>query len=155
MTSDELQERLEPFPVLDFEPGQVVLPAGSATGRMLVLRTGGVEIRLEETRVAQVHEQGAIFGEMAFLLGRPHTADVVATEPASFHVIEDPQAFLEAEPKVAIYVAMRLAERLNAVNHLMVELRRRSQSPDDSLHGFSPDTLARVTQALQAGLPKT
>lgn len=154
ITPDQILNRLQGFPVRAFGPGEVVLPAGSATGRMLVLREGAVEIRIEETRVAQIHEPGAIFGEMAFLLGRPHTADVVAIQPASFYLIEDPEAFLEAEPQVAIYVARRLAERLNAVNHLMVELRHREPA-DDTLHGLSKDTLARVTQALQTGLPKT
>lgn len=154
ITPVEILNKLEGFPERAFQAGEVVLPAGSATGRMLVLRTGTVEIRLEETRVAQIHEPGSIFGEMAFLLERPHTADVVAIQPAGFYVIDDPDAFLEKEPRVAIYVARRLAERLNAVNHLLVELRRRD-SADGTLHGLSRDTLARVTQALQAGIPKT
>ena len=52
-----------------------------------------------------------MFGDIAFLLDLPHTAEVTALQPSSFHLVADPEAFLEAEPKVAIYVAQVLGGR--------------------------------------------
>ena len=89
-----------------------------------------VDVALEDVFIARVAEPGAVFGDISFLLDQPHSATVIAAEPSSFHVVEDPEAFLEAEPRVAIYVAQVLARRLNAVNHLLAEARHRVEEPD-------------------------
>jgi hypothetical protein len=78
---------------------------------------------------------------------------VTAVQPSSFYVVEDPEAFLEAEPKVAIYVARILARRLNAVNHLLAEARRRV-SETDQRRGVLTDTLDRIGRALQTHGPR-
>jgi CRP-like cAMP-binding protein len=150
VTPAEILEKVAAYPVRAFAPGALVLPAGSSTDRLLFLKDGLVEILIEETPVAQVGQPGAIFGEMAFLLGRPHTADVVAVQPARLFVVDDPAAFLEAEPRAGLYLASVLAERLNAVNHLLAEARQRSTEADV---GLPSEALRRVTQALQIGAP--
>lgn len=150
VTPAEILEKVRAFPIRTFPPGAVVLAAGASTERLLFLKDGLVEILIEEVPVARVGQPGTIFGEMAFLLGRPHTADVVAVQPSRLFVVDEPAAFLEAEPRVGLYLATVLAERLNAVNHLLADARQRTAEAD---LGLSSEALRRVTQALQIGTP--
>jgi hypothetical protein len=64
-----------------FEAGDSILAEGSVTGTLFVLIDGAIEVRKGDVAVATVREPGALFGEMAVLLGTPHTASVVAVEP--------------------------------------------------------------------------
>jgi CRP/FNR family transcriptional regulator, cyclic AMP receptor protein len=148
----EVLAKISDFPMRSFAAGEVVLHAGSETGQLLFLKEGAVDVVLEDAHLASVAEPGAVFGDMAFFLGRPHTADVVAGQAASLYVVEDPEALLRREPVVALYVARVLAERLNAVNHLLVEGQRRAAEAGQR-RGLLMETLNRVGQALQIGVP--
>lgn len=152
MTPSEALERVARFPLSMFEPGEPVLSHATATGRLLFLKDGVVDVALEDVFIARVAEPGAVFGEVSFLLDLLHSATVVAAERSSFHVIEDPEAFLEAEPRVAIYLAQVLARRLNAVNHLLAEARHRIEEPDGPPADLM-ETLQRMGHALQDHFP--
>jgi CRP/FNR family transcriptional regulator, cyclic AMP receptor protein len=152
ITPREVLERLSDFPIRVFEPADVVLHAGSATGRLLFLTQGSVDIVIEEAHLARVTEPGAVFGEMALLLRRPHTADVLAVQPSGFYIVEDPEPFLKTEPLVALYVAMVLAERLNAVNHLLIEARKRAAEAGER-RGLLIELLDRARRALHIHVP--
>lgn len=152
MEPKEVLERLGDFPIRVFEPGDVVLAEGMTTGRLLFLKSGAVDILIEDVFVTRVTEPGSVFGDMAFLMGQPHTAAVLAGQPSSFHIVEEPETFLEAEPRVALYIALVLARRLNAVNHLLVEARHRA-SEADQRRGVLTETLDRMRRALQIGSP--
>ena len=115
-------QQLSSLPVEVHQPGSTVLAAGATTGKLLVLKEGAVEIRLDGVRIAEVGEPGAVFGELGLLLGQPHTADVLALQPSTFHVA-DGRTFLRVNPTAALYVAMVLAHRLNKVNRYLVEAR--------------------------------
>jgi hypothetical protein len=80
------------------------------------------------------------------LLGQTHTAAVTAVQPSSFRVVDHPQAFFEAEPQVAIYIAQILARRLNAVNHLLADARRRIAQTEEPA-GPVMDALRRMGHA--------
>jgi len=147
MELGEILEKASRFPSRDFGPGEVVLAAGSATGQLLFLRHGAVDIVMEEVFIARITAPGSVFGDMAYLLDQSHTAEVVAVQPSSFHVVDHPEAFLEAEPRVAIHIAEVLARRLNAVNHLLVEARNRV-APADRHRGPLAETLDRIGRAL-------
>src|SRR5262245_33690712 len=56
--------------------GETVLTSGSRTGRLLVLRSGSVEVVRDGAQIAKVSTPGAVFGELAVLLNKSHTADV-------------------------------------------------------------------------------
>ena len=147
MTPGEVLDRLGGFPLSRFEPGQAVLSQATATGRLLFLREGVVDVALEDVFIARVSEPGAVFGDVSFLLDQPHGAAVIAAEASRFHVVENPEAFLEAEPRIAIYVARILAWRLNAVNHLLAEARHRFEEPDRP-PAYLQETLERMGHAL-------
>jgi CRP/FNR family transcriptional regulator, cyclic AMP receptor protein len=152
MTPGEVLDRLGGFPLDRFAPGEAVLSQATLTGRLLFLRDGVVDVLLEDVFIARVAEPGAVFGDVAFLLGQPHGAAVIAAEASRFHVVEEPEAFLEAEPRVAIYVAQVLARRLNAVNHLLAEARHRIDEPDRP-PAYLLETLDRMGHALQIHFP--
>lgn len=152
MPPRDVLEKLRSFPVHAFQPGAPVLSDASATGRLLFLNEGAVDVRIEDIFIARVTEPGSVFGDIAFLLDQPHTAAVTAVQPCTFYVIEDPEGFLEAEPRVAIYVAQVLARRLNAVNHLLVEARRRIAETDQRRGPFS-EMLERLGHALHIRVP--
>ncbi len=105
-------EKLSSLPLEVHQPGDVVLAAGTTTGKLLILKQGVVEVVRDGVRLAEVSTPGAVFGELAVLLGQPHTADVRALQPSSFHVAHG-QTFLQVNPTAALYVAVILAERLD------------------------------------------
>jgi hypothetical protein len=94
-----------------------------------------------------------VFGDVAALLGQAHTADVLAVQSSSFYFVEDAESFLRAEPVAALYIAMVLARRLNAVNHLLVEARTRAAEAGQR-RGVLIDMLDSMRRALQIRLPR-
>ncbi|MBI5277096.1 MAG: hypothetical protein HY854_11600 [Burkholderiales bacterium] len=54
------------------------------------------------------------------------TADVVAMENSTVHVIEDPAAAMKAKPELTLAVAQLLARRLQAVTTYLVDLKKLS-----------------------------
>jgi CRP-like cAMP-binding protein len=118
-------ERLAGLPILTFEAGDVVLFEGSTTGRLLFLIHGAVDVVKDDCVIARVSETGAVFGDMAVLRGRPHSANVLAVQPSSFYVVADAETFLKREPLVALYVAVVQSGRLDAVNRDLIEARKR------------------------------
>jgi CRP-like cAMP-binding protein len=83
---------------------------------------------------------GACVGEMAVLLGRAHTASVVAVEPCRLRVIEDAAAALDDNPLVLHAVATLLARRLDLVNGYLADLQEQYRHVDGGL-GMVGDVL--------------
>src|SRR5690348_3854633 len=121
-----LGERFAALPLETFEAGEVVLAAGSTTGRLLVLEEGLVEVVKDGVRLAELGEPGTMFGELALLLGRAHTCDVLTVERSTFRVA-DAASLLREDPTLALHLAALLARRLDAANHALVEVRRQLQ----------------------------
>jgi CRP-like cAMP-binding protein len=113
-----------------FAAGEVVLTQGSRTGLLLFLVEGSVEVLKDEVPVARVAEPGAIFGDLAALLGGDHTATVRALEPSAFRIVEDPRAFLHASPLVCLQLCELLARRLDALNHYLVDVKQQFEGDD-------------------------
>jgi CRP/FNR family transcriptional regulator, cyclic AMP receptor protein len=143
-------ERLSSLPVEVHEPGSVVLAAGPATGKLLILKAGAVEVVRDGVRLAEVNEPGAVFGELALLLGRPHTADVRALQPSTFYVAEG-HNFLESNPTAALYVAVILAGRLDLVNRYLIEARNQLKPAERG--GVLDRMIDNIAEALRFGLP--
>jgi CRP-like cAMP-binding protein len=142
--------RLSSLPIEVHEAGSVVLATGATTGKLLVLKEGAVEVVREDVRIAEVNEPGAVFGELALLLGRAHTADVRALQPSTFYVA-DGRTFLQANPTAALYVAMVLAGRLDLVNSYLIEAR--SQLKPAERGGVLDRMIDNIADALRFGLP--
>jgi CRP-like cAMP-binding protein len=99
-----------------------------------------------------VAEPGAVLGDMAVILGRPHSADVWAAQPSRCHVIEDAARLLRAEPELALYVMTVLASRLDAVNGHLIEARARLGDAGPQ-RGFLAETLDQLGRAMRIGVP--
>ena len=106
------QTRLAALPVATYQVGETVLAAGTTSGRLLVLKTGAVEVMKDGMQIAEVSEPGAVFGELSMLLDQPHTADVRALEVTEFHVA-DAASLLTDDPATATlrHSAPRAASR--------------------------------------------
>jgi CRP/FNR family transcriptional regulator, cyclic AMP receptor protein len=149
--ADVLQS-LSVFPLVVFEEGDLVLRQGATTERLLFLRDGAVDIVRDQVVLARVAEPGAVLGDMAVILGRPHSADVRAVQPSRCHVVEDAAALLTAEPNLSLYVMTVLASRLDEVNRHLIEARNRLGEAGPQ-RGFFAETLDNMGHALRIGVP--
>src|SRR5215468_8753394 len=120
------QQSLPALPLATYRAGETVLAAGSATGRLLILKEGAVTVVKEGVEIAKVAEPGEVFGELSALLDRPHTAEVRALEPSQFHVGE--AALIAQDPTMLLYVAAVLARRLDRANEAFIELKSQVQA---------------------------
>jgi CRP-like cAMP-binding protein len=122
--------QLASLPIVSFAAGETVLASGSTSGRLLFLERGAVEVVKDGVRITRVAEPGAVFGEMSALLDQPHSADVKAIAPSTFHVVEGGSAFLRKHPAAAHAVAVILAQRLDALNRYLVDVRNQFRELD-------------------------
>ena len=145
-----VRDRLTACPIAAFAAGELVLRQGTVTERLLFLCEGAVDIVRDGATLARVAEPGAVLGDMAVILGRPHSADVRAALPSRCHVIEDAARLLRAEPELALYVMTVLASRLDAVNGLLIEARARLGEAGPQ-RGFLAETLDSLGRAMRGG----
>jgi CRP-like cAMP-binding protein len=111
-------------PLRDVAAGDILIPEGQRTGRLLVLLQGRVEVLRGETRVTVLNQPGSVLGEMSLLLGVNHTATARALGPAQVYWIDDGARFLDQHPGAAFVIARLLAQRLNAATTYLVDLKR-------------------------------
>jgi len=106
------------LPLTTYRADEVVLAAGSRTGRLLFLKEGAVAVVRQGTQIAIVDEPGAVFGEISALLDLPHTADVRALKPSQFYTAD--AALLGHSAAALLYIAEVLAQRLDRANEALV-----------------------------------
>jgi CRP/FNR family cyclic AMP-dependent transcriptional regulator len=104
--------------------GTVVVHEGGRTGHLYVLIEGRLEVIKGDTVVASITEPGAVLGEMSVLLDQPHTATVRAASDSVICQIDDAASFLRQQPGVALLIARMLAQRLNAANTYLADIKR-------------------------------
>jgi CRP-like cAMP-binding protein len=136
------KKSLASLPVSTFEPGQTVLSAGSKTGQLFILRKGHVEVVRDGLQIATVSEPGAVFGELALILDKPHTADVHALERSEFHIAKA-SSLLGEDVAALLYVSAILARRLDAANEVIVEIKRELEA------GKRPGAITKALEKLE------
>jgi CRP/FNR family transcriptional regulator, cyclic AMP receptor protein len=129
------------LPLASYRAGETVLAAGTKSGRLLVLKNGGVAVLKDRIEVARVQQPGAVIGELSALLDVPHTADIRALEASQFYVAD--AALLTKEPIALLHVARILAGRIIEANNNFVELRQQVES------GSSPNSLGRILKKIE------
>jgi CRP/FNR family transcriptional regulator, cyclic AMP receptor protein len=149
---DAVLASLVAYPVVAFGEGQLMLRQGSISERLLFLREGAVDIVRDDVVLARVAEPGAVLGDMAVILGRPHSADVWAAQASRCHVVEDALRLLRAEPELALYVMTVLAGRLDAVNGHLIAARTRLGDAGPQ-RGVLAQTLDSLGRAMLGGVP--
>lgn len=118
---DAVRRKLAALPVEHFAAGQTLLGAGASTGKLFVLARGGVETVKDGLSLGTVTEPGAVFGEIAALLDRPHTADVRTLAKSTIQVAS--RSLVQTDAAVALYVATIMARRIEAANRSLVRVR--------------------------------
>jgi len=119
----DILARLAGTPARTFAPGESLMQEGQETGRLFVLKSGTVEVRRRGVVVTQIGEPGAVLGEISTLLERPHTASVVAVTPVEVFALQGGRKSLEAEPGLALHLAVLLAQRLERSTAVLTALK--------------------------------
>jgi len=119
------------LPVTVLGPQGALFSEGNQTGKLYILKSGDLEVVREGSVVAGISDPGAVIGEISALLDQPHTATVRSRTGAEVYVIDNPAAFLDANPSVAREIAKTLASRLTKTTALLVDLRARSKERED------------------------
>ena len=142
------------FPLDKFKPGEVLIPEGPGTDRMYILAVGEVEVVRGETQVADVAMPGAIFGEIAALLGGPHIATVRAVTDVTAFRIENARDLLLSHREISFHVSSILARRLTDATAYLADLKRQFADRSDHL-GMVDEVLDALIQrqrpAVEAG----
>lgn len=123
-------EKLMSAPRRTVATGDVLLEQGQSGAPLLILVEGDVEVLRDNFRVARITEPGAVFGEMAALLGSPCTATVRALTPSTVAVVEDAEGFLRSNPEATLHVARLLARRLDTLNRYLVDVKTQYEGHD-------------------------
>jgi CRP/FNR family transcriptional regulator, cyclic AMP receptor protein len=143
------REKLAALAVTQHPAGETVLSSGTTTGRLLVLKSGTVEVVKDGVQIATVSTPGAVFGELAALLDQPHTADVRTVEESEFHVADAP-ALLGGDSAFTLYVAAILAQRLDVANKALIEVKR--QLAAGAPRRVIAETVEKVEELLTSGI---
>jgi CRP/FNR family transcriptional regulator, cyclic AMP receptor protein len=141
------QRKLADLPIATYQAGETVLTAASTTGRLLILKNGAVAVIKEGVEIGKIAEPGAVFGELSVLLGRPHTADVIAVKTSQFYVANAATLFMK-DPVALLYVATILAQRLDLANQALIELAQ--QLRDDEPRIVIGKTVEKIQGLLGA-----
>jgi CRP/FNR family cyclic AMP-dependent transcriptional regulator len=122
--SSALLRHVRGWPTVSFRPGDVLVQSGARSGKLLVLKEGRVEVSSQGVALGTIDTPGAILGEMAALLERPHTADVRAAA-ATVCYVADAATVLREDSVVALHVAVVLAQRVDLHTEALVALKRK------------------------------
>lgn len=117
-------------PVRHFAAGETVLAQGDRSGLLYILIDGAVEVVKDDVTVATASDPGAVFGDLSALLDVPHTASVRTVRESSFHIVANPQHFLEQTPQACLQLCQLLARRLDAVNKYLVDVKQQFAGHD-------------------------
>ena len=120
------------WPVLHFAKGETLIEEGARTDRLFVIRTGAFDVVRGGIRIVQINGAGAFLGEMSAVLESASTANVVAAEDSTVHVIDGASAAVKAHPELTHAVARLLAQRLSAITAYLVDIKR--QYADSNTH---------------------
>ena len=133
------------FPLDKFKPGDVLIPEGPGTDRMYILAVGEVEVLRGDTQVASVAIPGAIFGEIAALLGGPHIATVKAVSEVTAFRIENARSLLRDSREISFHVSTILARRLTDATAYLADLKRQFADRQDHF-GMVDEVLDALVQ---------
>lgn len=124
---------LRNLPAVSFGAGETIITEGQALAGLYFLEAGEVEVLKGGVVIAEVFQPGAVFGDMAFLLGSAPTATVRTLTAATFRHVADPAAFFVAQPAASLHMAAILARRLDSLNRYLVDIKHQFKDRADHL----------------------
>ena len=102
---------------LRFAPGEAVVRKDDASRALYVIASGQVTVEVDGVTVGSL-ETGNVFGEIAFLTGKPRTATVRSGSPLEVVEIdsESLRALLADHPELATQLAERMVRRQDGLD---------------------------------------
>ncbi|MGF1485000.1 MAG: Crp/Fnr family transcriptional regulator [Opitutales bacterium] len=141
-----IEAHIRSLPERQFKAGETVITENEPAEGLFFLVSGRVEVTKQDVKICRVDEPGAVFGEMSVILNRPPVASVVALEDCVFKMATGSLSLLKENPDVTFYVSRILAQRLNALNRYLVDLKRQFEDRGDHL-GFVDEILDAIMNA--------
>jgi cAMP-dependent protein kinase regulator len=105
-SEDELLAVMRGLELLTFEPGDIIITEGDPGDSLFILTTGVVKAFLKNPeggqRLVRTMTDGAFFGEISILSGKPRTATVTAATPCELLELDRPtlDGITKAYPRV-------------------------------------------------------
>jgi CRP-like cAMP-binding protein len=128
-------------PTQDFKRGEVLMTQGEPGSDLFVLESGKLVVERDGVPIATIEAYDSLVGEMAVLLGKPHSATVRAEKDSRVRVVKDAIRVLQSQPELALKVATLVTERLDATS---AQLAKLSQSGDKPVEKASAAGLLRT-----------
>jgi len=125
--------------------GSTIIAAGAQGGPLHILIEGSVKVLRDNAEVASIGEPGAVFGEMALLLGVPHATTVVAKEDCRCYVIADGAAFLRSNPDLMFHVCRTMALRVHLLSGYLADLKTQFADHENHL-GMVHEVLCKLCE---------
>lgn len=130
--------------VVSYAPDETIIEHGNYEKTFFVLLDGSVRISRNAREIGLLAEPGAIFGEMAFILGQARTATVTAATAAvclevnmayvDFFPSPEREAFLTAFYR---YLAPLVEKRLGSANSRKAAILRHIREIEEEIEDFS------------------
>lgn len=103
----------------EYQPGDVVLPAGEIGKGFCILEAGTLEVVRDGKVLSEIDVSGSIFGELSEILGLKRDANIVCKTTSKVrHVEEKITDIVEKNPKVAIKLIKTIGRRLYRMNRI-------------------------------------
>lgn len=125
-----IKESLKEFPLISLAAGETLLLQGEATDSVFFMLEGTVKIIKDNCEIAIISDEGAVFGEMAIMLEREHSASVQCIKDSKFFQIERPRQYLEERPEVIWHIAQILCLRLFNLSNYLVDVKGQYEGHD-------------------------
>jgi CRP/FNR family cyclic AMP-dependent transcriptional regulator len=145
--------QLKHLPAVACAPGESLITEGQPLAGLFFLESGEVEVIKEGVLIAEVYEVGAVFGDMAYLLGSVPTATVRAITACQFRHVADPREFFRENPDAALHMAVILARRLDSLNRYLVDIKNQFKDRADHL-GMIDEVLDALMHKHPRNLPR-
>ena len=121
---DGLLAHCADLPTVTIAAGECLIEQGAPAGALYVLVEGALVVERDGIPFARIDTPGAVFGEMAAVLGQTATATARVSETSTFRVADDPIAFLSDRPGAALEVLRLAATRLDGLTRYLSDVKR-------------------------------
>ena len=140
-SSEELVEVIKGLELLTYEAGDVIVAEGAPGDSLFVLTTGTVKAFVKDPdghyhKVREMYE-GAFFGEVSILTGKPRSATITAATACELLALDRASldAITERQPNVLTILKHFCEARLGSVDEVQI---RTGQGPSGPGRGSSP-----------------
>ncbi len=114
------------LPLETLAVGTQLTTEGTRSGHLYILESGKLSVTRGGVTLATIEQPGSIIGEMAVLLGIPHSATVTAVVPTKVRVMAEALDKLVQHPELALHIATLACARLNTTSALLVEMQNQT-----------------------------